>query len=59
MGNVENLPTEEMIENFKSQLKDRLDIQKFKSAEVRHQVASKLLDQGDVNGAWYWLLMNI
>ena len=59
LGNVENLPTEEMIENFKSQLKDRLDIQKFKSAEVRHQVASKLLDQGDVNGAWYWLLMNI
>ena len=59
LGNVENLPTEEMIENFKSQLKDRLDIQKFKSVEVRHQVASKLLDQGDVNGAWYWLLMNI
>lgn len=59
LGNVENLPTKEMIENFKSQLKDRLDIQKFKSAEVRHQVASKLLDQGDVNGAWYWLLMNI
>lgn len=59
LGNVENLPTPEMIESFKSQLKERLDIQKFKSAEVRHQVASKLLDQGDVNGAWYWLLMNI
>lgn len=59
LGNVENLPTPEMIESFKSQLKERLDIQKFKSAEVRHQVASKLLDQGDVNGAWYWLLMDI
>ena len=59
LGNVENLPTSEMIESFKSQLKERLDIQKFKSAEVRHQVASKLLDQGDVNGAWYWLLMDI
>ncbi|MBO6211647.1 flavin reductase family protein [Algoriella sp.] len=59
LGNVENLPTPEMIESFKSQLKERLDIQKFKSVEVRHQVASKLLDQGDVNGAWYWLLMNI
>ena len=59
LGNVENLPTPEMIESFKSQLKERLDIQKFKSVEVRHQVASKLLDQGDVNGAWYWLLMDI
>lgn len=59
LGNVENLPTPEMIESFKSQLKERLDIQKFKSAEVRHQVAIKLLDQGDVNGAWYWLLMDI
>jgi hypothetical protein len=48
-----------MITHFKEQLAQRLDIQKFKSAEVRHQVAAKLLDQGDVNGAWYWLLMEI
>lgn len=59
LGNVEKLPTEEMITHFKEQLAQRLDIQKFKSAEVRHQVAAKLLDQGDVNGAWYWLLMEI
>lgn len=59
LGNVEKLPTEEMILNFKEQLTQRLDIQKFKSAEVRHQVAAKLLEQGDVNGAWYWLLMKI
>ena len=59
LGNVEKLPTDEMIHNFKEQLIQRLDIQKFKSAEVRHQVAAKLLEQGDVNGAWYWLLMKI
>lgn len=59
LGNVEKLPTDEMILNFKEQLTERLDIQKFKSAEVRHQVAAKLLEQGDVNGAWYWLLMKI
>ncbi|MDM1061670.1 flavin reductase family protein [Empedobacter falsenii] len=59
LGNVEKLPTNEMIRNFKEQLTERLDIQKFKSAEVRHQVAAKLLEQGDVNGAWYWLLMKI
>ncbi|MBY0067919.1 flavin reductase family protein [Empedobacter falsenii] len=59
LGNVEKLPTDEMIFNFKEQLTERLDIQKFKSAEVRHQVAAKLLEQGDVNGAWYWLLMKI
>ena len=59
LGNVEKLPTDEMILNFKEQLIQRLDIQKFKSAEVRHQVAAKLLEQGDVNGAWYWLLMKI
>ena len=59
LGNVEKLPTNEMIRNFKEQLTQRLDIQKFKSAEVRHQVAAKLLEQGDVNGAWYWLLMKI
>ncbi|WP_413534004.1 flavin reductase family protein [Empedobacter brevis] len=59
LGNVEKLPTEEMILNFKEQLMQRLDIQKFKSVEVRHQVAAKLLEQGDVNGAWYWLLMEI
>lgn len=59
LGNVEKLPTDEMILNFKEQLTERLDIQKFKSVEVRHQVAAKLLEQGDVNGAWYWLLMKI
>ncbi|MDH0674278.1 flavin reductase family protein [Empedobacter sp. GD03861] len=59
LGNVEKLPTDEMILNFKEQLTERLDIQKFKSEEVRHQVAAKLLEQGDVNGAWYWLLMKI
>ncbi len=59
LGNVEKLPTDEMIQNFKAQLTQRLDIQKFKSIEVRHQVAAKLLEQGDVNGAWYWLLMKI
>ena len=59
LGNVEKLPTDEMILNFKEQLIQRLDIQKFKSTEVRHQVAAKLLEQGDVNGAWYWLLMKI
>ncbi len=59
LGNVEKLPTDEMIENFKTQLQERLDIHKFKAVEVRHQVAAKLLDQGDVNGAWYWLLMDI
>ena len=59
LGNVEKLPTNEMIRNFKEQLTQRLDIKKFKSAEVRHQVAAKLLEQGDVNGAWYWLLMKI
>ncbi|WP_291116991.1 flavin reductase family protein [Empedobacter sp. UBA7248] len=59
LGNVEKLPTNEMIRNFKEQLTERLDIQKFKSAEVRHQVAAKLLEQGDVNGAWYWLLIKI
>ncbi|MGV0751543.1 flavin reductase family protein [Empedobacter brevis] len=59
LGNVEKLPTDEMIQNFKTQLTQRLDIQKFKSIEVRHQVAAKLLEQGDVNGAWYWLLMKI
>ncbi|WP_312356046.1 flavin reductase family protein [Empedobacter sp.] len=59
LGNVEKLPTDEMISNFKEQLTERLDIQKFKSEEVRHQVAAKLLEQGDVNGAWYWLLMKI
>jgi len=59
LGNVEKLPTNEMIRNFKEQLTERLDIQKFKSEEVRHQVAAKLLEQGDVNGAWYWLLMKI
>ncbi|HJD87055.1 MAG TPA: flavin reductase family protein [Empedobacter falsenii] len=59
LGNVEKLPTEEMIFHFKEQLTERLDIEKFKSVEVRHQVAAKLLEQGDVNGAWYWLLMNI
>lgn len=59
LGNVEKLPTDEMIRNFKEQLMQRLDIQKFKSVEVRHQVAAKLLEQGDVNGAWYWLLMKI
>ncbi|WP_282628328.1 flavin reductase family protein [Empedobacter sedimenti] len=59
LGNVEKLPTDEMIHDFKEQLTQRLDIQKFKSAEVRHQVAAKLLEQGDVNGAWYWLLMKI
>ena len=59
LGNVEKLPTDEMIHNFKEQLIQRLDIQKFKSTEVRHQVAAKLLEQGDVNGAWYWLLMKI
>ena len=57
--NVEKLPTTDMIEQFKTQLQERLDINKFKSIEVRHQVAAKLLDQGDVNGAWYWLLMEI
>lgn len=59
LGNVEKLPTEEMILHFKEQLTQRLDIEKFKSVEVRHQVAAKLLEQGDVNSAWYWLLMNI
>lgn len=59
LGNVEKLPTEEMILHFKEQLTQRLDIEKFKSVEVRHQVAAKLLEQGDVNGAWYWLLMKI
>ncbi|UWX67327.1 flavin reductase family protein [Empedobacter stercoris] len=59
LGNVEKLPTEEMIFHFKEQLTERLDIEKFKSVEVRHQIAAKLLEQGDVNGAWYWLLMNI
>lgn len=59
LGNVEKLPTDEMIQNFKTQLTQRLDIHKFKSIEVRHQVAAKLLEQGDVNGAWYWLLMKI
>ncbi|QHC85582.1 flavin reductase [Empedobacter brevis] len=59
LGNVEKLPTDEMIQNFKAQLTQRLDIQKFKSIEVRHQVAAKLLEQGDINGAWYWLLMKI
>ena len=59
LGNVEKLPTDEMILNFKEQLIQRLDIQKFKSTEVRHQVAAKLLQQGDVHGAWYWLLMKI
>ncbi len=59
LGNVEKLPTTDMIEQFKTQLQERLDINKFRSIEVRHQVAAKLLDQGDVNGAWYWLLMEI
>ena len=59
LGNVEALPTSELIENFKNQLANRLDIQKFKPAEVRHQVAAKLLDQGDVQSAWFWLLMEI
>lgn len=59
LGNVEQLPSDEIVENFKAQLANRLDIQKFKPTEVRHQVAAKLLDQGDVNSAWYWLLMKI
>ncbi|RLZ10777.1 flavin reductase family protein [Faecalibacter macacae] len=59
LGNVEALPATELIENFKTQLASRLDINKFKPAEVRHQVAAKLLDQGDVQSAWFWLLMDI
>ncbi len=59
LGNVENLPSQELITNFKLQLEERLDIQKFKPMEVRHQVAAKLLDQGDVQSAWFWLLMEI
>lgn len=57
LGNVENLPTQEVIENFKKQLEERIDIKKFKSVEVRHQIATKLLDQGDVQSAWFWILM--
>jgi len=59
LGNVEALPSQETIDNFKSQLAGRLDIEKFKPLEVRHQVAAKLLDQGDVQSAWFWLLMEI
>lgn len=57
LGNVDALPTHDSIENFKTQLSNRLDIQKFKPTQVRHQVAAKLLDQGDVQSAWFWLLM--
>lgn len=57
LGNVENLPTQEVIENFKKQLGERIDIEKFKYVEVRHQIATKLLDQGDVQSAWFWILM--
>lgn len=59
LGNVESLPSQELINNFKAQLEERLDIQKFKSIEVRQQVAAKLLEQGDVQSAWFWLLMEI
>lgn len=57
LGNVEKLPSKEMVNNFKEQLKERLDLEKFKPIDVRQQVAAKLLDQGDVNGAWFWLLI--
>jgi len=57
LGNIEELPTDETIQNFKKQLSNRLDIDKFKPLEVRHQVAAKLLEQGDVQSAWFWLLM--
>ena len=59
LGNIEQLPPFELITNFKEQLKERLDIEKFKAIEVRHQVAAKLLDQGDVQSAWFWLLMDV
>lgn len=59
LGNVESLPSEDIIENFKNQLASRLALENFKPLEVRHQVAAKLLDQGDVNSAWFWLLMKI
>lgn len=59
LGNQEKTPTKEMVENFKEQLKQRLEIEKFKPIEIRHQIAAKLLDQGDVNGAWFWLLMEL
>ncbi|GGF00558.1 NADH-FMN oxidoreductase RutF, flavin reductase (DIM6/NTAB) family [Chishuiella changwenlii] len=59
LGNVETLPTDEMVEKFKHQLEERLDLEKFKPIEVRHQVVAKLLEQGDVNSAWFWLLMKI
>jgi len=59
LGNVETLPTDEMVEKFKKQLEERLDLEKFKPIEVRHQVVAKLLEQGDVNSAWLWLLIKI
>ena len=59
LGNIEQLPPLTLITNFKEQLKVRLDLEKFKSIAVRHQVAAKLLDQGDVQSAWFWLLMDV
>ncbi|WP_313373715.1 flavin reductase family protein [Chishuiella sp.] len=59
LGTQEKIPTKEMVDNFIVQLKERVEIEKFKPIEIRHQIAAKLLDQGDVNGAWFWLLMEL
>ncbi len=57
LGNVEQLPTEQEVEEFKIQLAERVAIDQFKDPIVRHQVAAKLLDQDDVTNAWNWLLL--
>lgn len=57
LGNVESLPSEQTVEKFKQQLADRLPIEHYASDEVRHQIAAKLLDQGDILSAWNWLLI--
>ncbi len=57
LGNVEQLPTEQDVEAFKTQLAERVAIDQFKDPIVRHQVAAKLLDQDDITNAWNWLLL--
>ncbi len=60
LGNVEHLPSAEAIENFKKQPQITSFLNAFSGDErtsKTHEKAKQLLDEGQVEEAWLWLVM--